>query len=153
MCRGDGGESSPIRAFSAQVQPVIVIENACEATDASLTTKSVNADAPECKPGQARHAASLGKESTGAVRSYDGRRTECERRLYLNGARRPRLFQHHRCVRGPWWEAQAPRRNPLTRADGGTQPRSLHASVAWASDAPRQRMMRRRRGRQLLRPH
>ena len=66
---------------------MIAIGNACEATDASLTTKSVNADAPECKPGQARHAASLGKESTGAVRSYDGRRAECERRLYLSQRR------------------------------------------------------------------
>ena len=35
VCRGDGGESSPIRAFSAQVQPVIAIGNACEATDAN----------------------------------------------------------------------------------------------------------------------
>ena len=41
VCRGDGGESSPIRAFSPQVQPVIAIGNACEATDASLTTKQV----------------------------------------------------------------------------------------------------------------
>jgi|TARA_B110000914_G_C15341318_1_gene389341 hypothetical protein len=77
VCRGDGGESSPIPAFSAQVQPVIVSDNACEATDANLTTKSVNADAPRMQT----WAGALGKESTGAVRSYDGRRAECERRL------------------------------------------------------------------------
>ena len=56
---------------------MIVIENACEATDANLTTKSVNADAPRMQT----WAGALGKESTGAVRSYDGRRVECERRL------------------------------------------------------------------------
>ena len=33
----DGGESSPIRAFGAQVQPVVVIGHAREATDAILT--------------------------------------------------------------------------------------------------------------------
>ena len=32
-----GGESSPIRAFGAQVQPVIVLGHAREATDAILT--------------------------------------------------------------------------------------------------------------------
>ena len=98
VCRGDGGESSPIRAFSAQVQPVIVIENACEATDANLTTKSVNADAPECKPGQARSARSQPAPcaaTTGAAPSASDASDH-------NGARRPCLFQHHRCVRGPW---------------------------------------------------